>query len=154
MRRITGLDWPLLTLAACLLVLSAVGSIEVDHFDDPKVGIVLLLQCLPYAIASWLIVRGRADRAASGRALASILLVGLAMRCLLLPGTPVSNDLFRYIWDGRVQAAGVDPYQYVPAATQLTGLRNEFLFYPKGQYCVRPSYVSSHPAAELTAAAP
>ena len=38
-----------------------------------------------------------------------------------------------------------------PTATQLTGLRNEFLFYPGAQYCVSPSYVSSHPAAELTA---
>ena len=128
MRRITGLDWPLLTLAACLLVLSAVGAIEVDHFDDPKVGIFLLLQCLPYAIASWLIVRGRAERAASGRALASILLVGLAMRCLLLPGTPVSNDLFRYIWDGRVQAAGINPYLYVPADPALSALRDAAIY--------------------------
>ena len=50
-----------------------------------------------------------------------------------------------------MQAAGIDPYQYVPTATQLTGLRNEFLFYPGAQYCVSPGYVSSHPAAELTA---
>jgi alpha-1,6-mannosyltransferase len=127
-RRITGLDWPLLTLAACLLVLSAVGAIEVDHFDDPKVGIFLLLQCLPYAISSWLIVRGRVDRAASGRALASILLVALAMRCLLLPGTPVSNDLFRYIWDGRVQAAGINPYLYVPADPALSALRDAAIY--------------------------
>jgi alpha-1,6-mannosyltransferase len=127
-RRITGLDWPLLTLAACLLVLSAVGAIEVDHFDDPKVGIFLLLQCLAYAIASWLVVRGRAERAANGRALASILLVALAMRCLLLPGTPVSNDLFRYIWDGRVQAAGINPYLYVPADAALSGLRDAAIY--------------------------
>jgi alpha-1,6-mannosyltransferase len=127
-RRITGLDWPLLTLAACLLVLSAVGAIEVDHFDDPKVGIFLLLQCLAYAIATWLVVRGRAERAASGRALASILLVALAMRCLLLPGTPVSNDLFRYIWDGRVQAAGINPYLYVPADPALSPLRDAAIY--------------------------
>ncbi len=44
----------------------------------------------------------------------TILLVGVAMRCLLLPGTPVSNDLFRYVWDGRVQAAGINPYLHVP----------------------------------------
>jgi alpha-1,6-mannosyltransferase len=127
-RRITGLDWPLLTLAACLLVLSAVGAIEVDHFDDPKVGIFLLLQCLAYAIATWLVVRGRAERAATAPALASILLVALAMRCLLLPGTPVSNDLFRYIWDGRVQAAGINPYLYVPADPALSPLRDAAIY--------------------------
>jgi hypothetical protein len=106
----------LAAVGACwlLLALSAVGAIGITHFDDPNVGVILLLQCVPYAIATWLVVWGRPDRAASGRALATILLVGVAMRCLLLPGTPVSNDLFRYVWDGRVQAAGINPYLHVP----------------------------------------
>ena len=128
MRRITGLDWPLLTLAACLLALSAAGALVVSGFDDPKVGVVMLLQCIPYALATWLVVRGRAERAVSGRALASILLVGVAMRCLLLPGTPVSNDLFRYIWDGRVQAAGINPYLYVPTDAALSALRDAAIY--------------------------
>src|SRR6266403_2173369 len=34
-KRITGLDWPLLALAGCLLALSAGGAIGVTHFDDP-----------------------------------------------------------------------------------------------------------------------
>jgi alpha-1,6-mannosyltransferase len=123
-KRITGLDWPLLTLAACLLALSAAGALTVSGFDDPKVGAVMLLQSVPYAVATWLLVRGGEKRAASGRALASILLVGVAMRCLLLPGTPVSNDLFRYIWDGRVQAAGINPYLYVPTDAALSALRD------------------------------
>jgi hypothetical protein len=48
-----------------------------------------------------------------------------------------------------VQAAGIDPYQYVPTATQLTGLRDEFLFHPRAEFCVSPAYVSRHPAADL-----
>jgi alpha-1,6-mannosyltransferase len=127
-RRITGLDWPLLALAGCLLALAAAGAIGVTHFDDPKVGVVLLLQCVPYAIATWLVVSGRPDYAVSGRALATILIVGVAMRCLLLPGTPVSNDLFRYIWDGRVQAAGINPYLHVPTDAALSGLRDGMIY--------------------------
>ena len=73
MKRNTGLDWPLLALAGCLLTLSAGGAIGVTHFDDRSVGVVLLLQAVPYAIATWL-VRGSPDRAASGRALATILI--------------------------------------------------------------------------------
>ena len=42
------------------------------------------------------------------------------MRCLLLPGTPVSTDLFRYVWDGRVQAAGINPYLYIPNDAALS----------------------------------
>jgi hypothetical protein len=79
-----------------------------------------------------------------------ILLGGIAMQVAAVSAPPQnSTDLYRYIWDGRVQAAGIDPYQYVPTATQLTGLRNEFLFYPHAEYCVTSSYVARHPAAEL-----
>ena len=120
----------LAAVGACwlLLALSAVGAIGITHFDDPNVGVILLLQCVPYAIATWLVVWGRPDRAASGRALATILLVGVAMRCLLLPGTPVSNDLFRYVWDGRVQAAGINPYLHVPRDAALSGLRDGAIY--------------------------
>ena len=128
MKRITGLDWPLLALAGCLLALSAAGAIVITHFDDPNVGIFLLLQCVPYAIAAWLVLRGGADGAGSGRALATILIVGVAMRCLLLPGTPVSTDLFRYIWDGRVQAGGFNPYLYIPSDAAVSGLRDSAIY--------------------------
>jgi alpha-1,6-mannosyltransferase len=127
-KRITGLDWPLLALAGSLLILSAAGALMITHFDDPKVGAIMLLQCAPYAVASWLIVRGGAEHAASGRAFVSILLVGVAMRLLLLPGTPVSNDLFRYIWDGRVQAAGINPYLHVPSDAALSPLRDSAIY--------------------------
>jgi hypothetical protein len=127
-KRITGLDWPLLALAGCLLALSAAGAMTVTRFDDPKVGVVLLLQSVPYAIATWLVVRAGENRAASGKALATILLVGIAMRCLLLPGTPVSTDLFRYIWDGRVQAAGINPFLHVPNDAALSGLRDTAIY--------------------------
>lgn len=124
MKRITGLDWPLLALAACLLALSLAGAVAVTHFDDPKVGVVLLLQSLPYAVAAWFVMRAKPESAGGGRALVTILVVGLAMRCLLLPGTPVSTDLFRYVWDGRVQGAGINPYLHVPADAALAGLRD------------------------------
>ena len=128
MRRATGLDWPLLALGGCLLVLAAAGAIAVTHFDDPKVGVFLLFQCVPYAIAVWLVLRGGLDGTGSGRALVTILIVGAAMRCLLLPGTPVSTDLFRYVWDGRVQAAGFNPYLYIPSDAALSGLRDSAIY--------------------------
>jgi hypothetical protein len=37
------------------------------------------------------------------------------MRLLLLPGTPISTDIFRYVWDGRVQGAGINPYLHLPS---------------------------------------
>jgi hypothetical protein len=61
--------------------------------------------------------------------LAIILLVGLALRLLVLPVEPLlSNDIYRYVWDGRVQAAGINPYRYVPADPALIALRDEAIF--------------------------
>ena len=113
------------------------------------------LRPLPLLIGAWLAFIAAAwllRKVPRRAAVVLILLGGIAIQAVAVSAPPKnSNDLYRYMWDGRVQAAGIDPYQYVPTATQLTGLRNEFLFYPKAEYCVSPAYVSSHPAAELTA---
>jgi alpha-1,6-mannosyltransferase len=127
-KRITGLEWPLLAPAACLLALAAVGAVWVTSFDDVNAGVILLLQAVPYAVAAWLIVKRRDDHAVGGRALATILLIGLAMRLLLLPGLPVSTDIFRYVWDGRVQGAGINPYLHVPADAALATLRDAAIY--------------------------
>jgi alpha-1,6-mannosyltransferase len=55
------------------------------------------------------------------------LVVGFAFlfRVSLL-ATPVvlSSDVYRYLWDGRVQWAGISPYRYPPAAVELAPLRD------------------------------
>src|ERR1035438_1256304 len=78
---------------------------------------------IAFVAAVWLL------RGLSGRwSVALILLGGLALQVAALSTPPQqSTDMYRYVWDGRVQAAGIDPYAYVPAAPQLTGLRDQFL---------------------------
>ena len=56
--------------------------------------------------------------------LAWIVAVGLGARLALLPSPPLqSNDVYRYLWDGRVLAAGIDPYVVAPDSAQLAALR-------------------------------
>jgi alpha-1,6-mannosyltransferase len=40
----------------------------------------------------------------------------------------LSDDLYRYVWDGRVEAAGINPYRYVPADKHLAALRDEAIY--------------------------
>ena len=47
-----------------------------------------------------------------------------------------SDDLYRYIWDGRVQAAGVSAYRHAPADPALVGLRDEFLWPRHSNWCL------------------
>ena len=85
-----------------------------------------------FAAGAWLVL-GTGTR----RAIPLILLGGIAIQLAALSGPPRgSDDLYRYIWDGRVQAARIDPYRYVPAAPQLTRLRDPFLWPANGHYCV------------------
>lgn len=55
-----------------------------------------------------------------------IALVGLALRvpAWLTPPTH-SDDVYRYLWDGRITRAGVNPYRYAPDAPELAALRDD-----------------------------
>jgi hypothetical protein len=78
-----------------------------------------------YLAASWLVLRwGARDRVV----LALVLGFGLLFRLAVLP-TPIrlSSDPYRYLWDGRVQHAGMSPYLYAPAAPELRHLRDEVI---------------------------
>ena len=56
-----------------------------------------------------------------------LLIVGfaIAFRGLLIFTQPVlSDDMYRYVWDGRVQAAGLNPYAFPPEAAEVSPLRD------------------------------
>jgi alpha-1,6-mannosyltransferase len=58
-----------------------------------------------------------------------ILGLALAMRLLFVGEPPfLSTDIYRYIWDGRVQGAGINPYVHVPADPALAALRDAAIF--------------------------
>lgn len=73
-----------------------------------------------YVLAAvWLTRRTEVPRATS-----VIWIGGVLMRLALLPLAPeLSDDFYRYLWDGHVQLSGTNPYLFAPAAPELTGIR-------------------------------
>jgi alpha-1,6-mannosyltransferase len=70
-----------------------------------------------------------AERVPPDRALWLIFGLGLALRIFALLFDPLlSSDIYRYVWDGKVQAAGINPYRYVPADAALAFLRDRAIF--------------------------
>jgi hypothetical protein len=64
-----------------------------------------------------------------------VLLAALVLRLAALAGPQtLSDDLHRYSWDGRVQAAGFNPYDYPPEAPELAPLREPWLW-PDDAHC-------------------
>jgi hypothetical protein len=70
-----------------------------------------------------------AERVPADRALWLIFGLGIALRAYVLLFDPLlSSDIYRYVWDGRVQAAGINPYRYFPADEALAFLRDGAIF--------------------------
>jgi alpha-1,6-mannosyltransferase len=69
------------------------------------------------------------ERTRPHAALAIIVLGAAAMRAGLLMTPPyLSSDIYRYVWDGRVAGAGINPYRYIPDAPELARLRDAAIF--------------------------
>jgi len=56
-----------------------------------------------------------------------VLFAAVVLRLVLIMQTPVaSDDYYRYLWDGKVQSEGEDPFLYTPL--ELTELHDEIIY--------------------------
>src|SRR6266850_2445947 len=86
---------------------------------------LVLIQLVIYFAVAWLTLRTKDSRA--------LLLLGLIFAALfrlsILFSPPyLSDDIYRYIWDGRVQSAAINPYRYIPADESLAKLRDDKIY--------------------------
>ena len=131
--------------ASAVLALNYLMDWQITRFEY-----VFALQLGIYAIAVWLI-SSSAPLSAQGerRALIAILVFAACLRAIALwaPQT-LSTDAYRYVWDGRVQAGGINPYRFVPADPALAALRDGAI-YP---HINRANYAHTiyPPAAQLS----
>ncbi len=79
-----------------------------------------------YLIATVLLLKAELS---SGYTLTAILVFALAFRIVLLVSAPsLSHDIYRYVWDGKVQAAGINPYLSYPDSEETPGLKDELIY--------------------------
>jgi alpha-1,6-mannosyltransferase len=115
----------LLACAAALLVLNLLGLDQQRHDEIGAFVAVALAQGAIYLLAVWLIW----NAAASRRTLVMILAAAALLRLPVLLAPPyLSTDIYRYVWDGRVEAAGINPYRYIPVDPHLAKLRDQRIF--------------------------
>src|SRR3984957_10279101 len=107
-------------LGLAMVALCWQGVDEIHHFVI-GFGLVAMLQALLYLVAVWVVLNQPADR----RTIVIILVCAIACRLVCLFSPPfLSSDIFRYVWDGQVQAAGINPFRYIPADSHLAFLRD------------------------------
>lgn len=121
--------WLLLALGAAVLALVAAGLAaqppgshgQLNQTETLHYVACALAAALPFAAAVHLV----RTRPVAPWALYGIAAIAIAARLLVLAAPPLlSTDIYRYVWDGRVQAAGINPYLYIPADPALAPLRD------------------------------
>lgn len=115
-----------LALAAGLLVIvTAHAAVAVEHDRLERYVGLFVLHGAVYAACAAVVLKWRARPCD----LALILAVAVVLRGVAMTAPEhLSTDVYRYLWDGNLQLAGVSPYAYVPADPALARFR-DFDFY-------------------------
>ncbi len=113
---------PILAIGALLFVtLTGVSLFDARAQSGSFVGLMLVAGGA-YVVALVLVSRGPGSR----RLLAACLVLGAMWRVALLASAPlVSDDVYRYVWDGRAQRFGVNPYATAPGDPAVANLSTE-----------------------------
>lgn len=122
-RRLKSSPAPL--LAAGFIALEAMFLYLRDCRDLERYVVETIAAGLIGGAIYLLVVYGLARRRESRSAVWIILLAGVLFRVTLFPLVPtLSNDMYRYRWDGRVQLTGRNPYLFEPDDPELQNLRD------------------------------
>src|SRR5258705_2024873 len=115
----------LAVIGAILLILYRIGLHSRVATDIVWFIKLALVQSVLYLIAAWLIFRARNARSTL---IIVLVLAGIFRLSIVFAPPYLSDDIYRYVWDGRVQAAGINPYRYIPADEHLQRLRDERIY--------------------------
>src|SRR5215207_8048538 len=126
--------WVLVLLSAAIYgvnlrmagILVQLGILDSLPDSIPSYWIQIVPLGIMYLLAVRVMMRGQLAR----KTLIPIVLFGLLFRLPLIPLDPVlSSDVYRYLWEGKVQiVAGLSPYVTPPADDRLAFMRDEAIF--------------------------
>ena len=115
----------LMILGGLIMLITLLALQRTNSWDVQGYIVLSLLHGLVYLFAVWKVKQARSRPGDY----TWILIWAFAFRAVAMLSEPaLTTDAFRYVWDGKVQMEGVNPYQYVPADPQLESLRDEAIY--------------------------
>lgn len=116
---------PVALAVLLVFVATLIGRLPDWRLELGRFQLLMLVAFAAYALA----LARRTGWRALPRGGAFVVLVALAMRAAVLPATPsLSDDVYRYAWEGRVLAHGGNPYAHAPNDPALATLRDRDLY--------------------------
>lgn len=103
-------------------------SVALIHFLTVKpiisYTVIFILSSVIYLIVSWRVFKTDL----SSINIYIIIFAALLLRLSFINATPIgSDDVYRYMWDGKIQANGINPYLYTPDDAHLSGYHSDLL---------------------------
>ena len=103
-------------LGSLLTALCGAWALWVTFESPLRQALTLLWSACAVAVAVWFVYRTVPSR----RLWWFVWIVAIGARVALWWSPPVlSDDVYRYLWDGRVALAGISPYRYAPSDPRL-----------------------------------
>jgi alpha-1,6-mannosyltransferase len=120
--------WTVITLCVlgvAMLVLYRVAVHSKGVADMAWFLKLVAIQVAIYLAVAWLSIRSRESRLLF---VLGLIFAALFRLSIIFSPPYLSDDIYRYIWDGRVQFAGINPYRYIPADESLVDLRDDKIY--------------------------
>ena len=88
---------------------------------------IFMLLSLLYLIGVVLVIKMTSRQKEPWWLTGLVIFLAIVFRLVLIAPEPavLSKDVYRYVWDGRVQQNGINPYFYPPEAAELKHLRDD-----------------------------
>ena len=120
--------WTVITLCVlgvAMLVLYRIAVHSKGVADMAWFLKLVAIQLAIYLAVAWLSLRSRKSRLLF---VLGLIFAALFRLSIIFSPPYLSDDIYRYIWDGRVQFAGINPYRYIPADESLVDLRDDKIY--------------------------
>ena len=111
-----------------LLVVLCLAALAVGDLRENTLAFegIFFTAFLLYGIACWIVYQSEGTD--PGLLVGIFVLGGIMLSSLVFTRPALSDDMYRYIWDGRVQAHGISPYRFPPNAPELAFLRDTQIY--------------------------
>lgn len=128
--------WMVMAMSGFIYVLIALmaETMPPDHPQANSIETFLWLMTAQWLLYLSVVIPIVRNRRMSLFTFWSAIVFAFLVRAILLPSDLIlENDIYRYLWDGKVSAHGINPYLYPPSSVSLEHLRGEtwpFINYP------------------------
>jgi len=110
--------------ASLLLLIVIYASFYFSNQSIQNYSFSFILSSLIYLVTVIVLVKTDLSKAQT----ISVLLIFFLIKILFISTEPIaSDDYYRYLWDGKVQSNGINPYLYAPDDQSLNPLHSEVL---------------------------